>query len=96
MSDSDDGGDQKSELELTAEFERYRSLRDSSVIIIVSKDVVPFQGGRLGAFAAVNRSRFGDKGARVVGKGFFMFSVNDDQTSGVELSDLQAPAQTDD
>jgi hypothetical protein len=98
MSDSDEGGDQTSELELTAEFDRYRSLRDSSVTIIVAKDVVPPFRFKAGGWELLQPSI--DPGsaikARIIEKGFFLFRVNDDQTGGVELSDLQAPAQTDD
>ena len=41
MSDSDDGGDQESQLEPTTGFDRYRSLLDPAVTIVVAKDVVP-------------------------------------------------------
>jgi hypothetical protein len=88
MSDSDDGGDQESQLEPTTGFDRYRSLLDPAVTIVVAKDVVPQEllQSSIEPGSAIK--------ARIAEKGFFLFRVNEDLTGGVELSDPQTPLQT--
>jgi hypothetical protein len=87
MSDSDDGGDQESQLEPTTGFDRYRSLLDPAVTIVVAKDVVPQEllQSSIEPGSAIK--------ARIAEKGFFLFRVNEDLTGGVELSDPQNPVQ---
>jgi len=85
MSDSDDVGDQESQLEPTTGFDRYRSLLDPAVTIVVAKDVVPQEllQSSIEPGSAIK--------ARIAEKGFFLFRVNEDLTGGVELSDPQTP-----
>jgi hypothetical protein len=87
MSDSDDGGDQESQLGPTTGFDRYRSLLDPAVTIVVAKDVVPQEllQSSIEPGSAIK--------ARIAEKGFFLFRVNEDLTGGVELSDPQNPVQ---
>ena len=96
MSDSDDGGDQESQLEPTTGFDRYRSLLDPAVTIVVAKDVVPPFRFKAGGWELSQSSIEPGSAikARIAEKGFFLFRVNEDQSGGVELSDPQTPLQT--
>ena len=93
MSDSDDGGDHESQLEPTTGFDRYRSLLDTTVTIVVAKDVVPPFRFKAGGWELLQSSI--EPGSaiktRITEKGFFLFRVNEDLTGGVELSDPQTP-----
>ena len=96
MSDSDDGGDQESQLGPTTGFDRYRSLLDPAVTIVVAKDVVPPFRFKAGGWELLQSSIEPGSAikARIAEKGFFLFRVNEDLTGGVELSDPQTPLQT--
>jgi hypothetical protein len=96
MSDSDDGGDHKSQLGPTIGFDRYRSLLDPAVTIVVAKDVVPPFRFKAGGWELLQSSIEPGSAikARIAEKGFFLFRVNEDLTGGVELSDPQTPVQT--
>ena len=96
MSDSDDGGDHESQLEPTTGFDRYRSLLDTTVTIVVAKDVVPPFRFKAGGWELLQSSIEPGSAikARIAEKGFFLFRVNEDLTGGVELFDPQTPAQT--
>jgi hypothetical protein len=91
MSDSDDRSDQESRPESATGFDRYRSLIDPAVTIFVAKDVVPPFRFKAGGWELVQSSaEIGSAmKARIAEKGFFMFRVNEEQTGGVELTDLE-------
>jgi hypothetical protein len=91
MSDSDDGGDHESQLEPTTGFDRYRSLLDPAVTIVVP----PFRF-KAGGWELLQSSIEPGSAikARIGEKGFFLFRVNEDLTGGVELSDPQTPMQS--
>ena len=95
MSDSDDIGEQESQLEPTSGFDRYRSLLNPAVTIIVTKDVVPPFRFKAGGWELLQSSiEVGSViKARIAENGFFLFRVNEDQSGGVELSDPQTPMQ---
>jgi hypothetical protein len=90
-----DGG-QESQPASGAGFDSYRSLADSNLRIIVAKDVVPpfrFKAG--GWEFSQSSTEIGSAiRARIAEKGFFMFRVNEDQTGGIELTDLQSSSQS--
>ena len=71
-------------------FDSYRSLADSKLMIIVAKDVVPPFRFKAGGWELLRSSaELGSAmKARIAEKGFFMFRVNEDQTGGIELTDL--------
>ena len=96
MSDSDDGGDQESQLEPTTGFDRYRSLLDPAVTIVVAKDVAPPFRFKAGGWELLQSSMEPGSATktRIAEKGFFLFRVNEDQSGGVELSDPQTPVHT--
>ena len=79
-----------------AEFDSYRSLADSNIRIIVAKDIVPPFRFKAGGWELSQSSN--DLGpavkARIAQKGFFLFRVNEDQSGGIELTDLPARSQT--
>jgi hypothetical protein len=82
--------DNSSEPELITGYDSYRSLADPNLMILVAKDVVPPFRFKAGGWELLQSSA--DLGAamktRIAEKGFFMFRVNDDQTSGTELTDI--------
>jgi hypothetical protein len=83
-------GSQECSHELLAGFDRYRSLVDPNLMIFVAKDAVPPFRFKAGGWELLQSSV--DLGsamkARIAEKGFFMFRVNEDQSSGIELTDL--------
>jgi hypothetical protein len=89
MSDSNDS-DQERPPESTSGFDRYRSLIDPAVMILVAKDVVPPFRFKAGGWELLQSStEIGSAmKARIAEKGFFMFRVNEDQTGGIELTDF--------
>jgi hypothetical protein len=89
-------GDQESQPASGAGFDSYRSLADSNLRIIVAKDVVPpfrFKAGGW-EFSQSSTELGSSIRARIAEKGFFMFRVNEDQTGGIELTDLQSSSQS--
>jgi hypothetical protein len=96
LSDSPDDGDQGSKQSPASEFDRYRSLADPTVTIFVPRDVVPPFRFKAGGWELLQSStEIGSAmKARIAEKGFFMFRANDDQTGGVELTDLPARPQS--
>ena len=76
-------------------FDSYRSLADSNIRIIVAKDIVPPFRFKAGGWELLQSSN--DLGpavkARIAQKGFFLFRVNEDQSGGVELTDLPPRSQ---
>lgn len=76
-------------------FDSYRSLADSSIRIIVAKDVVPPLRFKAGGWELLHPST--EPGSaiktRIAERGFFLFRVNEDQTGGTELTDFPPPSQ---
>jgi hypothetical protein len=89
---------QGSQPESTAGFDSYRSLVDPNLRIVVAKDVVPPFRFKAGGWEFLQSSI--DLGSamktRIAEKGFFMFRVNEDQTGGIELTDLPSRSQSGD
>ena len=83
-------GSQEGELTPSGGFDRYRSLVDSSLMIVVAKDVVPPFRFKAGGWDLIQSSMEVGSAmkARIAEKGFFMFRVNPDQDGGVELTDV--------
>jgi hypothetical protein len=71
-------------------------LADPTVTIFVPRDVVPPFRFKAGGWELLQSStEIGSAmKARIAEKGFFMFRANDDQTGGVELTDLPARSQS--
>ena len=71
-------------------FDGYRSLADPNLMIFVAKDAVPPFRFKAGGWELLQSSV--DVGpamkARIAEKGFFMFRANEDQSGGIELTDL--------
>jgi hypothetical protein len=88
-------GSQGSQTGPSAGFDCYRSLTDSNLRIFVAKDVVPPFRFKAGGWELLQSSiELGSAmKARIAGKGFFMFRVNEDQTGGIELTDLPSRPQ---
>ena len=80
---------------LGAGFDSYRSLIDSNLMIFVAKDVVPPFRFKAGGWELSQSSiELGSAmKARIAEQGFFMFRANEDQTGGIELTDLPSPPQ---
>src|SRR3984957_13147847 len=97
MSENDDVGDQESQLEPTTGFDRYRSLLDPAVTIVVAKDVVPPFRFKAGGWELLQSSLEPGSAikARIAEKGLFLFRINEDLTGGVELSDPQTQCSPD-
>jgi hypothetical protein len=87
MSDSEEGGD--TENQPATGFDRYRSLLDPTLPILVPTDQVPSLRFKAGGWGLLQSSV--EVGAaieaRIADKGFFLFRVNEDQSGGVELSE---------
>ena len=85
-------GSQESQPSLSAGFDRYRSLTDPNLMIFVAKDIVPPFRFKAGGWEFLQSST--ELGSamttRIAEKGFFMFRVNEDQTGGIELTDLSS------
>jgi hypothetical protein len=83
--------------ELSAGFDRYRSMVDPNLMIFVVKDVVPPFRFKAGGWEFLQSST--ELGSamkdRIAEKGFFMFRVNEDQTGGIELTDVSFSSQND-
>ena len=73
-----------------AGFDRYRSLGDPRLTIFVAKDVVPPFRFKSGGWELLQSSiELGPAmKARIAENGFFMFRANEDQTGGIELTDI--------
>jgi hypothetical protein len=93
--DGDEGGDPEGQP--ATGFDRYRSLLDPTITILVPADKVPPFRFKAGGWELLQASI--DVGAalkvRIAEKGYFLFRVNEDQSGGVELSEPPAPVQTD-
>ena len=74
-------------------YDNYRSLRDSRLLIFVAHDAVPPFRFKAGGWELLQSSiELGSAmKARIAKTGFFMFRVNEGQSSGVELRDPQTP-----
>ena len=82
-------GSQERPQELMAGFDSYRSLADASLMIFVAKDAVPPFRFKAGGWVLQSSVDLGSAmKARIAEKGFFMFRVNEDQSGGIELTDL--------
>jgi hypothetical protein len=93
---STEAGDSQEGLpELTAGFDRYRSMVDSNLMIFVAMDVVPpFRFKAVGWELLQSSIELGSAMKdRIAEKGFFMFRVNEDQTGGIELTDISSLSQ---
>jgi hypothetical protein len=84
----------RNQLDPTTGFDRYRSLLDPAVTIVVAKDVVPPFRFKAGGWELLQSSiELGSAmKARIAERGCFLFRINEDQTAEVELSDPQTPA----
>jgi hypothetical protein len=93
MSESAEGGDTESQP--ATGFDRYRSLLDPTLTILVPTDEVPPFRFKAGGWELLQSSI--EVGAaieaRIADKGFFLFRVNEDQSDGVELSEPPTPDQ---
>jgi hypothetical protein len=89
MSDSEEGGDTESQP--ATGFDRYRSLLDPTLTVLVPTDEVPPFRFRAGGWELLQSSV--EVGAaieaRIADKGFFLFRVNEDLSGGVELPNRQ-------
>jgi hypothetical protein len=87
MSDSDEGGETESQS--ATGFDRYRSLLEPTLTIMVAADEVPPFRFKAGGWELLQSSI--EVGAaikaRIAEKGFFLFRVNEDLSGGVELSE---------
>jgi hypothetical protein len=84
---------QATEPALDAGFDSYQSLAYPDVRIIVAKDVAaPFRF-KAGGWELFNSSTEVGSAmkARITGRGYFLFRVNEDQTGGIELNDFPMP-----
>ena len=88
-------GSQESQPAPSAGFDSYRSLIDSNLMIFVAKDVVPPFRFKAGGWELSQSSiELGSAmKARIAEQGFFMFRANEDQTGGIELTDLPSRPQ---
>ena len=88
-------GSEESQPASSAGFDSYRSLADSNLRIIVAKDVVPpfrFKAG--GWEFSQSWTNVGSAiKARIAERGFFLFRANEDQTGGIELTDIPSRSQ---
>jgi hypothetical protein len=91
--DSDEASDQESQP--TTGFDRYRSLLDPALTILVRADEVPPFRFKAGGWELLQSSiDIGDViKTRVAENGFFLFRLNEDQSGGVELLEPPTPAQ---
>jgi hypothetical protein len=91
--DRDEASDQEGQA--TSGFDRYRSLLDPALTILVRADEVPPFRFRAGGWELLQSSiDVGDViKTRVAEKGFFLFRINEDQSGGVELLEPPTPAQ---
>jgi hypothetical protein len=91
------GDSQESSPELSAGFDRYRSVVDSNLLIFVEKDVVPPFRFKAGGWEFLQSST--ELGSamkdRIAENGFFMFRVNEDRTGGIELTDISSSSRDD-
>jgi hypothetical protein len=88
-------GSQESQPASSAGFDSYRSLADSNLRIIVAKDVVPpfrFKAGGWEFSQSSTNVGLAIK-ARIAERGFFLFRANEDQTGGIELTDIPSRSQ---
>ena len=87
-------GSRESQPAVIGGFDRYRSLADPSLMILVARDVVPPFRFKAGGWEFLQSSA--ELGSamrtRIAKKGYFLFRANEDQTGGVELTDLPSPA----
>jgi hypothetical protein len=91
-------GSQECPQELLVGFDGYRSLADPNLMIFVAKDAIPPFRFKAGGGELLQSSV--DLGsamkARITEKWFFMFRVNEDQSGGIELTDLPFRLQSGD
>jgi hypothetical protein len=88
-------GNQSSRPISSAGFDSYRSLADCNLRIIVAKDVVPpfrFKAGGW-EFSQSSANVGSAINARIAERGFFLFRANEDQTGGIELTDIPSRSQ---
>ena len=88
-------GSHESQPASSAGFDSYRSLADSNLRIIVAKDVVPpfrFKAGGWEFSQSSTNVGLAIK-ARIAERGFFLFRANEDQTGGIELTDIPSRSQ---
>jgi hypothetical protein len=95
MSDSEEGGETEND-ERTTGFDRYRSLLDPTLTILVLADEVPPFRFKAGGWELLQSSiEVGEAiKVRIAEKGFFLFRVNEDLSGGVELSEPPTSVQT--
>jgi hypothetical protein len=76
-------------------FDSYRSLADPNIRIIVAKDVVPPFRFKAGGWELLHSSTEPGSAitARIAGRGFFLFRINDDESGGTELTDFPPPSR---
>jgi hypothetical protein len=91
-------GSRESQPAVPGGFDRYRSLADPSLMILVARDVVPPFRFKAGGWEFLHSSA--ELGSamktRIAENGFFLFRANEDQTGGVELTGLPSRSQSGD
>lgn len=94
VSDPESDPSHVSEPSVDAGFDSYQSLAHPDIRILVAKDVVPPFRVKAGGWELLSSStEIGSAmKARVTGKGYFLFRVNEDQSGGVELDDFPTSA----
>ena len=89
--------DHDSEPSLDAGFDKYRSLANPNIRIIVAKDIVPpfrFKAGGWELLSSTTEPGSAIQ-ARIAQKGFFLFHVSEDGTGGSELMDFPPTSSAD-
>ena len=84
-----------SEQPRNAGFDSYQSLVYPDIQILVANDVVPPFRFKAGGWELLESSTEVGSAmkARIAGRGYFLFRVNEDQTGGVELDDFPPSAE---
>jgi hypothetical protein len=93
MQDSGEAHDRESQP--TTGFDRYRSLLDPALTILVPTNEVPPFRFKVGGWELLQSGiDVGDViKTRVAARGFFLFRINGDQSGGVELLEPPTPVQ---
>ena len=93
MSDSDDDGDREIQPTLRIGYDKYRSVADSNILILVASDIVPPFRFKAGGWELLEASiELGSAmKARIAEKGFLMLRLNEDRTGAIELTNFPPP-----
>jgi hypothetical protein len=85
-----------SEKPRNAGFDSYQSLAYPDIRIFVANDVVPPFRFKAGGWELLESSTEVGSAmkARIAGRGYFLFRINEDQRGGVELDDFPASVES--